>query len=82
MNEHARACAAYFQSRPGYRRILSQLLKKYQSYGRPAGTIRLDDATREECDEASLAVPSPRRYGSRRHSLRLPFRSSVLGNSP
>lgn len=52
MNEQARACAAYFHSRPGYRRILSQLLKKYQSYGRPAGTIRLDDATREECDAA------------------------------
>lgn len=52
MNEQARACADYFRSRPGYRRILSELLKKYRSYGRPAGTIRLDDATREECDAA------------------------------
>ena len=52
MNEQARACAAYFQSRPGYRRILSELLKKYRSYGRPAGTVRLDDATQEECDAA------------------------------
>ena len=59
MNEHARACAAYFQSRPGYRRILSQLLKKYQSYGRPAGTIRLDDATREECDAARSIFGRP-----------------------
>ena len=45
MNEQAKACAAYFQSRPEYRRILSELLKKYHSYGRPAGIIRLDDAT-------------------------------------
>ena len=52
MNEQARACAAYFQSRPEYRRILSELLRKYRSYGRPAGTIRLDDATQEECDAA------------------------------
>ena len=28
MSEQARACAAYFRSRPGYRRILEQLLKK------------------------------------------------------
>ena len=52
MNEQAKACAAYFQSRPGYHRILSELLKKYHSYGRPAGIIRLDDATQEECDAA------------------------------
>ena len=83
MNDQARACAAYFQSRPRYRRILSELLKKYRSYGRPAGTIRLDDATQEECDAARsiLAVLSPRRCGSMRRSLRRPFRNSVLGKS-
>lgn len=52
MTEQTRACADYFQSRPGYRRILSEILKKYQRFGRPAGTIRLDDATPEECDAA------------------------------
>lgn len=50
MSEQARACEAYFRSRPGYQRILSELLKKYRSYGRPAGIIRLDNATTEECD--------------------------------
>ena len=59
MNDQARACAAYFQSRPGYRRILSELLKKYRSYGRPAGTIRLDDATHEECDAARSIFGRP-----------------------
>lgn len=59
MNDQARACAAYFQSRPGYRRILSELLKKYRSYGRPAGTIRLDDATKEECDAARSIFGRP-----------------------
>lgn len=59
MNEQARACAAYFQSRPTYRRILSELLKKYRSYGRPAGTIRLDDASREECDAARSIFGRP-----------------------
>lgn len=50
MNEQARACATYFQSRPGYRRI---------SYGRPAGTIQLDDATQEECDAARNVFGRP-----------------------
>lgn len=59
MNEQARACAAYFQSRPAYRRILSELLKKYRSYGRPAGIVRLDDATREECDAARSIFGRP-----------------------
>ncbi len=52
MSEQSKACAAYFQSRPGYQRILTEILKKYQSFGRPAGTIHLDDATQEECDAA------------------------------
>lgn len=50
MSEQARACADYFRAQPGYRRILDELLKKYRSYGRPAGTVCLDDATREERD--------------------------------
>ncbi len=52
MNEKSKECAIFFQSRPGYRRILTEILKKYQRYGRPAGTVRLDDATPEECDAA------------------------------
>lgn len=52
MNGQARACAAYFRSRPGYRRIMTELLKKYRSFGRPAGIVRLADATQEECDAA------------------------------
>lgn len=59
MNEQARDCAAYFQSRPGYRRILVELLKKYRSYGRPAGNIHLDDATQEECDAARSIFGHP-----------------------
>ncbi len=52
MSEQARACAAYLKDRPGYRRIMQELLKKYRSYGRPAGVVRLDDATQEECAAA------------------------------
>ena len=46
MNEQARACAAYFQSRPAYRRILSELLKKYRSYGQLASSSRMVPAGR------------------------------------
>ncbi len=35
MNERSKDCAAFFQSRPGYRRILTEILKKYQRHGRP-----------------------------------------------
>lgn len=52
MNEQSKTCVAFFQSRPGYQRILAEILKKYRSFGRPAGVIRLDDATQEECDAA------------------------------
>ena len=52
MSEQARACAAYFKTRPGYRRILTELLKKYQRFGRPAGSVCLPDASREECEAA------------------------------
>lgn len=52
MNEMAAACAAFFQERPAYHRILELLLRKYRSFGRSAGTICLPDATPEECDAA------------------------------
>lgn len=50
MNEMAAACAAFFQERPAYHRLLELLLRKYRSFGRSAGTIFLPDATPEECD--------------------------------
>ena len=46
----AETCAAYFRSNPAWRRPLEELLKKYRSYGRAAGTISLPDAMDEECD--------------------------------
>lgn len=52
MNEMAAACAAFFKTRPAYHRILELLLRKYRSFGRPAGTICLSDATLEECNAA------------------------------
>ena len=52
MNELTETCAAYFKDHPAYHRILEQLLRKYQGFGRPAGTICLEDATSEECDAA------------------------------
>lgn len=59
MNEQARNCAAYLKNHPGYRRIMQELLKKYRSYGRPAGIVRLDDAAREECDAARSVFGRP-----------------------
>lgn len=52
MNEMAAACAAFFKARPAYHRILELLLQKYRSFGRPAGTICLPDATPEEYNAA------------------------------
>lgn len=52
MDELTTACAAFFKERPAYSRILELLLQKYRSFGRPAGTICLPDATPEECDAA------------------------------
>ena len=52
MNELTADCAAFFKARPAYHRILELLLQKYRSFGRPAGTICLSDATSEECDAA------------------------------
>ena len=69
MNERSKDCAAFFQSRPGYRRILTEILKKYRSFGRPAGTILLNDAAQEECDAA-------RRFFGRSFSSPLKFRTA------
>ena len=52
MNELTKACAAFFKERPAYHRILELFLRKYKSFGRPAGTICLSDAAPEECDAA------------------------------
>lgn len=52
MNELTEACAAFFKAHPAYHRILELLLRKYRSFGRPAGTICLSDATLEECNAA------------------------------
>lgn len=59
MNETAAACAAFFRERPAYHRILELLLRKYRSFGRPAGTICLPDAAPEECDAARSLFGRP-----------------------
>lgn len=59
MNERTQACADYFRTHPAYHRILEQLFKKYTGFGRPAGTIRLPDATPEECDAARALFGRP-----------------------
>lgn len=41
-------CAEYFRSQAGYRRCFEELLKKWTSYGRPAGVITLENASEEE----------------------------------
>lgn len=41
-------CAEYFRSQAGYRRCFEELLKKWKSYGRPAGWITLADPSQEE----------------------------------
>ena len=41
-------CAEYFRSQAGYRRCFCELLKKWKSYGRPAGRIVLEHTSEEE----------------------------------
>lgn len=55
----AQACAAYFRDHPAYHRILEQLLQKYRSYGRAAGTVSLPDAAPEECAAARALFGRP-----------------------
>lgn len=50
MNEASEKCAAYFKRRPAFHRLLKLFLRKYEGFGRPAGTVCLSDATTEECD--------------------------------
>ena len=49
MTESAVFWTAYFRVRPAYSRILQELRQKYRRYGHPAGTVRLEDASEEEC---------------------------------
>ena len=42
-------CVEYFRDIPAFSRILLELRKKYQRYGKAAGTILLPDASVEEC---------------------------------
>ena len=59
MREQSQACAAYFKRNPGFHRILTELLKKYRRYGRPAGTVCLSDASGEECAAARSVFGRP-----------------------
>lgn len=52
-------CVAYFKNRPGYQRILEQMLKKYKTYGGPAGQVSIADATEEECEAAQALFGRP-----------------------
>lgn len=52
MKTEAETCAAYFKSHPAFHRILELLLRKYKTYGRPAGQICLNDATEAEYEAA------------------------------
>lgn len=85
MDELTAACAAFFKERPAYRRILELLLGKYRSFGRPAGTICLSDATAEECSAARAlfgrAFSPPLRIKTAEFEAALqatPFRGVVL----
>lgn len=49
MTEAAGFWTAYFRERPAYSRILRELRQKYRRFGYPAGIIRLEDASEEEC---------------------------------
>ena len=72
MNTPTEDCAAFFKGRPAYHRILELLLRKYRSFGRPAGTICLADATLEECNAARdlFGHTFPRRFVSKRQILK------------
>lgn len=49
MTEAVDFWTAYFRGRPAYSRILWELRGKYRKFGYPAGVIRLEDASEEEC---------------------------------
>lgn len=50
MTDQAKECAEYFQSVPGFQRVMEQLLIRYRRNGHAAGTIRLDNASEQERD--------------------------------
>lgn len=50
MIDQAAECAAYFSKNPGYKRVMEQLFRLHQRYGRVAGMVRLPDATSAERD--------------------------------
>ena len=72
MTESAVFWTAYFRERPAYSRILQELRQKYRRYGHPAGTVRLEDASEEECRALRNILESHflRRSGSERSGLK------------
>lgn len=42
------ACVRYFKENKGFRRIFSEMLSKWKSYGKVAGVIKINGATAEE----------------------------------
>jgi uncharacterized protein (TIGR02679 family) len=48
----ANDCATYFRERPVYKRMLREILRKYQGLGRLGGQVCLSDATEDECQAA------------------------------
>ena len=47
-NSELRACAAYFRKDRGFDRCFREMCRKWKSYGKPAGNIRISAATEEE----------------------------------
>ena len=50
MIDRVRECAEYFRQAPGFKRIMDQLLIRYQRNGHAAGIIRLDNPSEQERD--------------------------------
>jgi len=59
MKEQVRECVEYFQTCPGYHRILIALRQKYERFGRAAGTVQLPDASDAECEAARRLFGRP-----------------------
>lgn len=47
-NSELRDCAAYFRKDRGFDRCFREMCRKWKSYGKPAGNIRISAATEEE----------------------------------
>ena len=50
MIDRVRECAEYFRQTPGFKRVMDQLLIRYQRNGHAAGIIRLDNPSEQERD--------------------------------